>query len=70
MPYDRFFEAPIRFDQEVAALVFSAELLEHRITDADVTVRQRTKDHLCQLEGTQSSSLSDSCVLGGPGSES
>jgi AraC-like DNA-binding protein len=59
IPYDRFFRAPVRFDQEAAALVFPADLLEHRITDADLTVRQRVKDHICQLEADQASTLSD-----------
>ncbi|WP_408902964.1 AraC family transcriptional regulator [Methylobacterium radiotolerans] len=57
--YDHFFRAPVRFDQEMAALVFSAELLEQRIAGSDPIVRQRAEDRLCPLGSDQSSNLTD-----------
>lgn len=57
--YAGFFRAPIRFDQEVAALVFPAELLEQRITGADPAVRQRIEARIRHLEANQPSSLTD-----------
>jgi AraC-like DNA-binding protein len=58
-PYTGFFRAPVRFDQEAAALVFPADLLEQRITGADPAVRQRIEARLRRLEAQQSSSLTD-----------
>jgi AraC-like DNA-binding protein len=57
--YDRFFRAPVRFDQEAAALVFRADLLEQRIAGADLTVRQSAEDHVRQLEAKQSCNFTD-----------
>jgi AraC-like DNA-binding protein len=57
--YDRFFRAPVRFDQEVAALVFSAKCLEQPIAGADLVVRRRAKDRVRRLEAKQSSNLTD-----------
>lgn len=57
--YDQFFKAPVRFDQEAAALVFPAELLEQRIAGADLTVRQSAEDQVSQLEVKQASSFTD-----------
>ncbi|WP_246690272.1 AraC family transcriptional regulator [Methylorubrum populi] len=57
--YDHFFRAPVRFDQEMAALVFPADLLEQRIAGADLTVRQSAEDHIGQLEGDQASNFTD-----------
>jgi AraC-like DNA-binding protein len=58
-PYGDFFRAPIRFDQEVAALVFPTQLLEQRIEGADPAVRRRTEERIRGLEAKQSSSLTD-----------
>jgi AraC-like DNA-binding protein len=57
--YDHFFRAPVRFDQEMAALVFPADLLEQRITDADLTVRRMAEDRIQQLEAKQSRDLTE-----------
>jgi AraC-like DNA-binding protein len=57
--YEHFFRAPVRFDQEAAALVFPADLLEQRIAGADLTVRQSAEDHVRQLEGDQASNLTE-----------
>jgi AraC-like DNA-binding protein len=58
-PYASFFRAPVRFHQEVAALVFLAELLEQRVTGADPAVRQRIEARLRRLEADQPFSLTD-----------
>jgi AraC-like DNA-binding protein len=39
-PYRRFFQAPVRFDQETAALVFPVRWLDHRIAGADPVFHQ------------------------------
>ncbi|MGH1587752.1 AraC family transcriptional regulator [Methylobacterium phyllosphaerae] len=58
-PYACFFRAPVRFDQEVAALVFPAELLKQPITGEDPVVRQRIEARLHRLEADQPASLTD-----------
>jgi AraC-like DNA-binding protein len=58
-PYAGFFRAPVRFDQEVAALVFPAELLKQRITGEDPVVRRRIEARLRRLEADQPASLTD-----------
>jgi AraC-like DNA-binding protein len=58
-PYGDFFRAPIRFDQEMAALVFPTELLEQRIKGADPAVRWRAEDRIQRLEAKRSSTLTD-----------
>ena len=39
-PYRRVFRAPVRFDQETAALAFPTRWLDHRIADANPIFRQ------------------------------
>jgi AraC-like DNA-binding protein len=46
-PHESFFRCCVRFDQEVAALVFPARLLSTRLTGSDVVV-QRTLEHNLQ----------------------
>lgn len=58
-PYERFFQAPVRFDHEMAALVFLAELLEKRIDGADPVVRRLAEGRIHQLEARQSSNLTE-----------
>ncbi|MHB2206558.1 AraC family transcriptional regulator [Methylobacterium sp. CM6257] len=58
-PYRGFFRAPVRFDQEGAALVVEAQLLEERIVGADPAVRQHVEDRIRQLEAKEPSSLAD-----------
>lgn len=58
-PYDRFFRAPVRFDQEMAALVFLADLLDKRVEGADPVVRRLAEGRIRQLEAKQSSNLTD-----------
>ncbi|MGW9822315.1 AraC-like DNA-binding protein [Methylorubrum extorquens] len=59
LPYDRFFRAPVRFDQEAAALVFSADLVEQPIAGADPTVRRLVEGRIRRLEAQRSSSLTE-----------
>jgi AraC-like DNA-binding protein len=58
-PYGAFFHAPVRFDQEMAALVFPATLLEQPITGADPSTHQRAEDRIRRLEAYQPSTLTD-----------
>ncbi|KQQ13076.1 transcriptional regulator [Methylobacterium sp. Leaf123] len=58
-PYRDFFRAPVRFDQEMAALVFPARLLAQRIEGADPAIRRRVEDRIRRLEAKQSSNLTD-----------
>nr|WP_085856480.1 AraC family transcriptional regulator [Methylorubrum zatmanii] len=57
--YDQFFQAPVRFDQEVAALVFSAEVLKQPIAGADPTVHRLVEGRIRRLEAEQSSNLTE-----------
>ncbi|WP_132250977.1 AraC family transcriptional regulator [Methylobacterium segetis] len=58
-PYGAFFRAPVRFDQETAALVFAAGLLDQRIAGADPATRQRVEDPIRRLEADHPSTLTD-----------
>ncbi len=49
-PYRRFFQAPVRFGQEAAALVFPTHWLDHRIADADPVFRKVFEDRIRELE--------------------
>ncbi|MBF9196965.1 AraC family transcriptional regulator [Microvirga sp. BT290] len=49
-PYRRFFQAPVRFDQEVAALVFPVRWLGHRIAGADPIFREVFEARVRDLE--------------------
>jgi AraC-like DNA-binding protein len=49
-PYRRFLRAPVRFDQETAALVFPAYWLDHRIAGANPIFRQVFEAHIRELE--------------------
>ncbi|ARO54936.1 AraC family transcriptional regulator [Methylorubrum zatmanii] len=58
-PYISFFRAPVRYDQETAALVFPTLLLERRIKGADPAARGRVEDRIRKLEAEQPSTLKD-----------
>jgi AraC-like DNA-binding protein len=58
-PYRRHFRAPVRFDQEVAALVFPSRCLELRIVGADPLLRAMLEERVKQLKSAQSSEFSD-----------
>ena len=53
--YRRHFRAPIRFDQEIAALVFPSRRLELRIAGADPLLRAMVEERIDQLKGAQGS---------------
>ena len=50
-PYRRHFRAPVRFDQEMAALVFPSRCLERRIAGADPLLRAMLEERIKQLQG-------------------
>ena len=57
-PYRRHFRAPVRFDQEIAALV-SRACLERRIAGADPLLRAMLEERIQQLKGAQGSEFPD-----------
>ena len=58
-PYRRHFRAPVRFDQEIAALVFPSRCLERRIAGADPLLRAMLEERIQQLKGAQGSEFPD-----------
>ncbi|MDR7039578.1 AraC-like DNA-binding protein [Methylobacterium sp. BE186] len=58
-PYQDFFCAPVRFDQEMAALVFPAPVLALPIAGADPAIRRRVEDQVRCLEAAQPHTLAD-----------
>ena len=44
------FRAPVRFDEETAALVFPARWLDHRIAGADAVLHARLAERIAELE--------------------
>jgi AraC-like DNA-binding protein len=58
-PYRRHFRAPVRFDQEMAALVFPSRCLELRITGADPLLRAMLEERISQLKGAQGCEFPD-----------
>ena len=59
-PYRRFFQGPVHFAREVAALVFPVRWLGHRITGADPIFRQVFKAHVEGLEATMENDWTES----------
>jgi AraC-like DNA-binding protein len=58
-PYRRHFRAPVRFNEEVAALVFPARDLERRIPRADALLRAMLEEQIKKLKGPSHSEFSD-----------
>ena len=58
-PYQRHFRAPVRFNQEMAALVFPNRFLERRISGADPLLRAMLEERIKQLQGGQGPDFSD-----------
>ncbi|MDR7036012.1 AraC-like DNA-binding protein [Methylobacterium sp. BE186] len=58
-PYGSFFRAPVRFDEEVAALVFPAGLLKQRIAGADPVIRRKVEERLRRLAAAQPPTRAD-----------
>jgi AraC-like DNA-binding protein len=59
-PYRRFFRAPVRFDQESAALVFPTRWLDHGIAGANPIFRQVFEAHVRELEAAGAGDWKDS----------
>src|SRR5215218_8696809 len=49
-PYRTFFQAPVRFEEETASLVFPARWLDHRIAGADAVFRRMFEERVGELE--------------------
>lgn len=58
-PYRRHFRAPVRFNQEIAALVFPARDLDLRVTGADPLLRAMLEERINQLRSSAGSEFSD-----------
>ena len=52
-PYRLHFRAPVRFNQEMAALVFPSRCLERHIADADPLLRAMLEERIKQLKGAK-----------------
>ncbi|MGW8788822.1 AraC family transcriptional regulator, partial [Heyndrickxia sporothermodurans] len=57
--YSALFRAPLRFDEEVAALVFPTQLLEQPIAGADPVARRALKRRIRQLGAERPHTLTD-----------
>ncbi|ACA21205.1 hypothetical protein M446_6972 (plasmid) [Methylobacterium sp. 4-46] len=58
-PYTRFFRAPVRFSQEIAALVFPARVLRRPVEGANPLIRAAVERRIQQLEAVIPSGLTD-----------
>lgn len=56
-PYHRFFQAPLRFDQEQSAAVFASKWLEHKLPEADQQQAKLVADQIAALDQQQQSNL-------------
>lgn len=58
-PFRQFFRAPLCFDTNQYAVVFSADWLNHRLPDVDLEVRQLLQQEISKLETLQDNDFSD-----------
>ena len=58
-PYRRHFRAPVRFNQEVAAIAFPTRDLERRIVGSDPMMRDLLEERIRQLKGSPGSQFTD-----------
>jgi AraC-like DNA-binding protein len=58
-PFKRFFQAPIRFDAEQAALVFSTECLARPLPGVDPDLHRLLQAHLHELDRAEGGDLPD-----------
>ncbi|MBB3018746.1 AraC-like DNA-binding protein [Microvirga lupini] len=58
-PYRRHFRAPVRFNQEVATLVFPAEDLKRKVAGADPLLHAMLEERLRQMRANAGSEFSD-----------
>jgi len=56
-PYRRIFRAPVRFDAEQSAIVFSAEWLGHKVTSADPLLRHALEKQIAAMESLSPADL-------------
>lgn len=57
--FRRHFRAPVRFNQEMAAIVFPASDLDRRIAGADPMMREVLEERIRQIKNSQGSEFSD-----------
>ncbi|SOR32478.1 Helix-turn-helix-domain containing protein AraC type [Methylorubrum extorquens] len=62
-PYKTFFRAPVRFNQDAAALVFPTSLLQQRIENADPALRRKVEDRLRRHAAAERCTLTDELRL-------
>jgi AraC-like DNA-binding protein len=55
--FDRFFEAPVRFGEEQAAIWFSADWLPHPVPGASPLIRKLLEDRIGELEAQSAGSF-------------
>ncbi len=58
-PYNNHFRAPVRFDQEQAALVFSAQWLQQPVPGADAELHRLMADHLEKIDASAEPNILD-----------
>jgi AraC-like DNA-binding protein len=58
-PYRRHFRAPVRFNQEIAAIVLPAHDLDFRIAGADPLLRAMLEERIEQMKGDSGPEFSD-----------
>jgi AraC-like DNA-binding protein len=58
-PFRRHFRAPVRFNQEIAAIVFPARDLDLRIAGADPLLRTMVEERIRQMKSGQGSEFTD-----------
>ncbi|AWN40037.1 AraC family transcriptional regulator [Methylobacterium durans] len=58
-PYRSFFGAPVRFDQEMAAMVFPSRLLKERVAGADAAARRLAEGQVLRFEAAHPTQFAD-----------
>lgn len=58
-PYRRHFRAPVRFNQEIAAIAFPARDLKLRIVGADPLLHAMLEERICQIKGEPRANFTD-----------
>ena len=58
-PFNNHFRAPVRFDQEEAALVFSTHWLQQPVPGADAELHRLMANHLEQIDASAEPDISD-----------
>jgi AraC-like DNA-binding protein len=58
-PFQRHFRAPVRFNEEIAAIVLPVRDLDHRVPGADPLLRVMLEERIQHLKGAQGSEFTD-----------